>query len=162
MADVQLPSLPEMKETVQGLKVLEASINVICTKSRGFAKNPIGILQYAHWHPFMNHFLKAIGDPDGLVYRVSERIVVMGDFAAQSVAQEIDLSLVEDEPETVEDAVKMCEILAADLLIASTQARRVGALAAPQFDFGTIETIVPVAGGLEHWGAEFRRMTGKR
>ena len=160
MAD--LTPISEMKDTIAGLKVLEASIHVICTKARGFSKNAIGTtIPYAAWHPFVNKFLVSIGDPEGVVYHVSERIVEMGDFAAQSVAQEVDLSLVEDEPELVKDPVEMCKILAADLLIAATQARQVGAMAAPQFDFGTIGVIVPATHALEHWGAEFRRMTGK-
>jgi DNA-binding ferritin-like protein len=157
-----LTPLPKMKQTIEGLKILEASLHVICTKARGFSKNPLGTsIPFFAWHPKVNEFLRAIGDPEGLVYNVSERITTMGDYAAQSITQEVDLSLIEDEPSLVTDSVKMCKILSDDLLVASTQARKIGSMAAQQFDFGTIGVIVPVTCGLEHWGAEFRRMTGK-
>jgi DNA-binding ferritin-like protein len=151
-----------MKQTIQELKILEASLHVICTKARGFSKNPLGTtIAFFAWHPKVNEFLRVIGDPEGLVYNVSERITTMGDFAAQSVAQEVDLSLVEDEPTLITDPVKMCRVLADDLLIASEQARKIGSIAAPQADLGTMGVVVPVTFQLEHWGAEFRRMTGK-
>lgn len=158
---VDLTPISEMKDTIAAWKVLEASLKVVCTKGQGFSKNPLGpVLPYATWHPFMNNFLAKIGGgDDGALYMTSERIREMSDFAAQSVAQEIELSMIEDEPELVTDPVEMSKILAADLLKLADHCRQIFAMAGPLADVGTIATIAAVGKIIEHWHIEFLSMT---
>ena len=145
-------------EIAKQLNVLQASIDALCIKSRGFTANVISP-DFYEYHSFLNLTIKYLQEAS---YDVSERIRSLGGWANISVADIQQKSKIVDVKSVITRPEEMVALLLQDYVTVSNGARGIFRMAASVGDGGTIALMVKTTNQLEHFLWELSAMAGSQ
>lgn len=146
----------DAQEIIKQLGILQASIDGLCIKSRGFTANIVSP-DFYEYHSFLNLTIKYLQDA---TYEVAERIrsVDPDGWANISVADIQKKSKIADAKSLVTIPSEMIAELIGDYVIVSNLSRGIFRMAASVGDAGTIALMTKTTSQLEHFLWELRTM----
>jgi starvation-inducible DNA-binding protein len=145
-------------EIAKQLKILQATIDALCIKSRGFTANIVSP-DFYEFHSFFNLTIKYLQEAS---YDVAERVRSLGAMANTTIADIQQKTKILDASSVVTDPAEMVAELWKDYIVASSQARGIFRMAASIGDAGTIALATKTTNQLEHFLWELRVMTGRK
>ncbi len=144
-------------EIAKQLSILQATIDALCIKSRGFTANIVSP-DFYEYHSFLNLTIKYLQDSS---YEVAERIRSIDGWANISVADIQNKTKIQDAQSVITLPEEMIAELLKDYVIASNLTRGIFRMAASVGDGGTIALMVNTTKQLEHFQWELRAMSEK-
>ena len=144
-------------EIAKQLNVLQASIDALCIKSRGFTANVVSA-DFYEYHSFLNLTIKYLQEAS---YDVSERTRSLDAWANISIADIQQKSKIQDVQTVITRPEEMVAELLQDYVTLSNWARGIFRMAASVGDAGTIALMANTTKQLEHFQWELRVMSGK-
>ena len=150
----------DANEIIKQLGILQASIDGLCIKSRGFTANIVSA-DFYEYHSFLNLTIKYLQDA---TYEVAERIrsIDPDGWANISVADIQKKSKVSDAKLLVTKPSEMIVQLIDDYRIVSNLSRGIFRMAASVGDAGTIALMTKTTNQLEHFLWELRTMNADK
>ena len=140
---------------VHGLKVLQASVHILCAKVNGYRINIVGSNFY-EYHAFLGLVHEKL---EKSYYDTGERIKMLGGMSNFSVKDMLELSVVDDESSAVEHYDDMVKTMNQDFNNLSSLARSIFASAGPLSDAGTIALVTGLCFNVfEHFAWETHAM----
>lgn len=155
MAPLQKEDAAEISKQ---LGILQATIDALCIKSRGFTVNIVSP-DFYEYHSFLNLTVKYLQDAS---YEVAERNLSIGGWGNISVDDIKQKSKISDARSLVTNPTEMIAELLQDYVTVSNQARGIFRMAASVGDGGTIALMVSTTKQLEHFQWELRVMAGNK
>lgn len=142
-------------EIANQLGVLQATIDALCTKSRGFTANVVSP-DFYEYHSFLNLTIKYLQEAS---YEVSERTRSLNAWANKSVADIVQKTKIIDAQSVVTNPEEMVTELLEDYVTVSNRARGIFRMAASVGDAGTIALMSKTTNQLEHFLWEINVMS---
>jgi len=161
----QMPAAPKKHEPlpkigqniVEHLQALQATLDMLCIKTRGFSFNVVEESFY-EFHSFLNLTIDYLHKES---YEVAERVRSIDAMANYALADVSSKSRIKDAEKLVTSFPEMVKELLADYEIVSDLARRIFHMATEVVDAGTIALATSLALKIEHFMWEIRVMVGK-
>jgi len=144
-------------EIAKQLSILQASIDALCIKSRGFTANIVSP-DFYEYHSFLNLTIKYLQDAN---YEIAERIRSIDAWANISVADIQKKTKIKDAQSLITSPEEMVAELLQDYEKVSNLTRGIFRMAASIGDGGTIALMVNTTKQLEHFLWELRVMSEK-
>jgi DNA-binding ferritin-like protein len=147
-------------EIAMQLGILQATIDALCIKSRGFSANVVSA-DFYEYHSFLNLTIEYLQKAS---YDVSERIRSLNAWANISIADIREKSKVVDARSIISSPPEFITELSRDYETASNRARGIFRMAATVGDAGTIALMSQTTFKLEHflWEINVMAKGGKR
>jgi starvation-inducible DNA-binding protein len=142
-------------EIAKQLKILQASVDALCIKTRGFTANIVSA-DFYEFHSFFNLTVKYLQEAS---YDISERVRSLGVQANTSVADIQQMTKIVDAKFVATKPADMVAELLQDYATVSTRARGIFKMAASVGDAGTIALVTQTAKQLEHFQWELGAMS---
>jgi starvation-inducible DNA-binding protein len=148
-------------EIAKQLKILQASVDALCIKSRGFTANVV-TADFYEYHSFLNLTIDYLQKTS---YEVSERIRSVGTINAMAnttIADIQQMSKIQDAKSVVTNPQDMVAELVQDYMTVSNLTRGIFKMAAQVGDGGTIALMVGVTKQFEHFWWALNAMSSGR
>lgn len=145
-------------EVAKQLKILQATVDALCIKSRGFTANIVSP-DFYEFHSFFNLTIKYLQEAS---YDIAERIRSLGAMANTTITDIQQKTKILDATTVVTDPAEMVAELWKDYMVVSSQARGIFRMAASIGDAGTIALATKTTNQLEHFLWELRVMRGRK
>jgi len=134
-------------EIAKQLKILQATVDALCIKTRGFTANIVSA-DFYEFHNFYNLTIKFLQEAS---YEISERVRSLGVMANTTVADIQEMSKVQDAKSVLTDPKDTVAELVKDYVTVSNLARGIFRMAASIGDAGTIALTSKTTNQLEHF-----------
>lgn len=134
-------------EIAKQLKILQATVDALCIKTRGFTANIISA-DFYEYHTFFNLTVKYLQEAS---YDISERVRSLGSMANTTIADIQSMSKIQDAQSVVNLPKDMVTELLKDYGTVSNLVRGIFRMAASVGDAGTIALATRTTNQLEHF-----------
>ena len=158
MANLKVLDPVSAGNTIEELAILQASLDALCIKTRGFTTNLLSESFY-EYHSFFNLTIEFLQKAS---YDTAERIRSVRGWANHSVEMIEQKSIIRDPAGRVTDVQMMFVELTDDYTKLSLLTREIFAMSGPLADAGTIALTTQMTLRLEHFLWEIRVMAGEK
>lgn len=141
-------------KTIYDLNILNASIDALCIKTRGFSAN-IESPSFYEYHTFLNLTIDMMHKAS---YDTGERVRSLWGIANHSIADITRQSVIKDVTEAVTDTEKMVDLLLPDYEKIAKLCRDIFKSTAKAGDAGTVALVTSLASKFEHFAWELGAM----
>lgn len=141
-------------EIAKQLKILQASIDALCIKTRGFTANIVSA-DFYEYHSFYNLTIEFLQKAS---YEISERVRSIGFWANTTIADIQEMSKIQDAKSILTNPKDTVAELVTDYATVSNLARGIFKMAASIGDAGTIALVTQTTKQLEHFWWELKVM----
>jgi DNA-binding ferritin-like protein len=142
---------------IDALNTLQASIDMLCIKTRGRSVNLFNSSFYEH-HTFLNLTVEYLQKTS---YNISERVKSLQGTANYAVEQIQNLSIIKDAKDLIDTPQKIYQSLISDYEVIAELGQKIFKTSASNGDAGTVALVTGIVNQIEHFAWEIRVMAGK-